>query len=60
MFPLFNLAQFFLANDPIQKAQIMYWYSRALALSEKYKKDQMFDRIYIEYALLNSQLKELE
>ena len=54
-----NMAEFLLANDPIQKVEILYWLTRALETSRDKKKEDVFDRVFVQKALLTNSIEDL-
>jgi len=56
--PMYNLAQYYIHNEPNQKVKILYWLRTLLKLTEYYN-TALFDETYTTLCLLGNQKEEL-
>ena len=52
--PLYNLAQFYIHNEPHQKLKIIYWLKALLKNSQLNEDGPMFDEALVTLALLHN------
>lgn len=58
--PIYNLIQYYIYNDPIQKPLIMAWMRILLKTASKFQMPEIIDEVTAKYYLLNGDVGELK
>lgn len=59
LLPAYNIAKYYISNDPIQKFQILFWLNKSLNLAKTSNNEIIFERIFCQYSLLAHNLQTL-